>query len=86
VTKDLGYARIYFTVMGNKENIHESEAGLASAAGFLRHELSRRLKMRVVPELHFIYDDTQEKAYRLSSLIDQGLAKGRREDNLENNS
>ncbi len=86
VTKDLGYARIYFTVMGNKENIHESEAGLASAAGFLRHELSRRLKMRVVPELHFIYDDTQEKAHRLSSLIDQGLAKGRREDNLENNS
>lgn len=86
VTKDLAYARIYFTVLGNEENIHESTAGLVSAAGFLRHELSRRLKMRAVPELHFIYDDTQEKAHRLASLIDQGLAKGRRADNLESNS
>lgn len=86
ITKDLAYARVYFTVLGEGKIIQESQEGLDSAAGFLRRELGRRMKIRTVPELHFIYDDTQRKADRVASLIDQGLAKGHTEGNGENNS
>ena len=75
VTKDLAYARIYFTVLGDGKIVRDTQEGLDSAAGYLRRELARRLKLRTTPELHFVYDDTQRKASRVETLIEQGLAK-----------
>ena len=73
VSRDLGHAKVYFTVIGDDERIHASEAGLNHAAGFLRGELSRRIKMRGVPELRFIYDNTQQKGARVNALIDVAI-------------
>jgi ribosome-binding factor A len=47
---------------------------LEHAAGFLRSHLSRRLKLRVIPQLHFIYDESIERGMRLSQLIDEAVA------------
>jgi ribosome-binding factor A len=75
VSRDLGHAKVYFTVLGDNEHTTKaSEAGLNRAAGFLRGELSRRLKMRGVPELRFMYDDTPQKGARLEALIDAAVA------------
>ncbi len=75
VSRDLTHAKVYFTVLGDNEHTTKaSETGLNRAAGFLRGELGRRLKMRGVPELRFMYDDTPQKSARLDALIDAAVA------------
>lgn len=78
VSKDLAHAKVYFTVLGGgAEQARESAQGLNHAAGFLRRELGRVMRLRIVPELRFVYDDTQEKGARLSALIDQAVRADR---------
>jgi ribosome-binding factor A len=81
VSRDLAHAKVYFTVLGDQDTIRASEAGLNRAAGFLRSELGRRLKMRGVPDLRFVYDDTEQKGARIDTLIDAAVRKdSQRED------
>ena len=77
VTRDLAHAKVWFTVLGSEQQIADTKEGLQRAAGFLRRELGRRMRLRVVPQLNFQYDDTQERGARLSALIDQAVAEDR---------
>ena len=69
LSPDLRHARVYFSVLGDEEAVQQSLATLERAAGFLRHELSRRLTLRQVPELHFVLDRSGERAQRISCLL-----------------
>ncbi len=73
VSRDLAHAKVYFSVLGDNKTACASEAGLNRAAGFLRGELGRRMKMRGVPDLRFVYDDTQQKGARIDALIDEAI-------------
>ncbi len=75
VTRDFSHATVHYTVLGKNANeIDPSvEAGLNNAAGFLRRELGRRIKLRSIPQLHFKYDDSIERGNRLVNLIDQAI-------------
>jgi len=73
VTSDYAHAKVYFTLLGDADRVHEATAGLNRAAGFLRHELGHRIKLRVVPQLHFIHDESVERGARLSQLIDEAI-------------
>jgi len=77
VSRDLAHARVYFTLLGGAEKGLEAQAGLNNAAGFLRHALGQRMRLRSVPQLRFIYDDTPERGAELSALIDRALAEDR---------
>lgn len=68
VTDDLAHAKIYFTVFNKDAN--ETAVILNTAASFLRSALARTIKLRIVPQLHFIYDESIEYGRRLSKLID----------------
>jgi ribosome-binding factor A len=74
VTPDQSHARVYFTSLGDPSTIEESTRGLQHAAGFLRSELAHRMKLRVVPQLQFKFDESVERGMRLSSLIDAAIA------------
>jgi ribosome-binding factor A len=75
VSTDLSHAKVYVTVLGGEQDTAgETLKALSRAAAFLRHELGRRLIMRSVPQLHFVYDESQEKGARLVSLIDASIA------------
>lgn len=74
VSKDLAYAKIFVSVM-LEEHATESVATLNKAAGYLRGILAKRMTIRVMPALMFVYDDTTIKANRLSKLIDDACAK-----------
>ncbi len=78
VSRDLSSARIYFTLLEGSTAAKPAAAALNRAAGFLRHELKRRLVLRSVPELHFHYDKSVEEGARISSLIDRALAEDKR--------
>jgi ribosome-binding factor A len=73
VSRDLSHARVYFSIYGDEDTIRECKAGLDSAAGFLKGELGRRMKLRVVPSLRFLHDDTQQRGDRVAELIDRAL-------------
>lgn len=76
VSKDFSHALIYFTVLGDyNETVDKNVlAGLEKASSFLRRELGRRIKLRIIPELHFKYDDSTVRGTHLSSLIDAAIA------------
>ena len=55
LTDDLRYARVYVGVLGEDDKGPTMEA-LRSAAGFVRREIGRRLRLRFAPEIDFRYD------------------------------
>jgi ribosome-binding factor A len=74
VSHDQSHAKVFFTLLGDAQKIDETTIGLKRAAGFLRTELSKRLKLRTVPQLDFKYDASVERGMRLSRLIDEAVA------------
>lgn len=75
VANDFSHAKIYFTRLDG--NHAEAQKGLEHAAGFLRSKLAHSLKLRVMPQLNFVYDASVERGSRLSQLIDQAVANDR---------
>ena len=69
VSNDLRYARIYFRLLTGKEEKAEVLSGLKSATGFIRTRIAKQLKLRLVPTLEFIYDETQDRAQRIDDLL-----------------
>lgn len=78
VSKDLSVARVYYSVLGEDDVITSTQKGLDRAAGFLRRELGHAMRLRVVPELRFHYDDTELKGNRLDRLIDEAINRDRK--------
>ena len=74
ISTDHHHAKVFFTALGGPESVAKAEAGLLHASGFLRSQLAKGLKLRIVPELHFIYDESVERGIRLSQLIDDAIA------------
>lgn len=79
VSPDLSQARVFITVLEDDEAGEQTVAVLNGASGFLRKQLGRLLRLRVIPRLHFIYDTTAEEGERLASLIDQAVAADRKQ-------
>jgi len=73
VSPDLAHAKIFFTVLGEADSLPQTREGLKHAAGFLRSQLGARLRLRVIPELHFHHDPSVERGVRLSQLIDAAV-------------
>jgi ribosome-binding factor A len=79
VTHDLEHAKIFVTSLAtgqSAETSHEEVLhALRHAAGFLRSQLAQRMKLRMVPQLTFAYDESVERGMHLSQLIDQAIAE-----------
>ena len=80
VSADLSHAKIFFTHLAGREHADEAVHALQHTAGFLRTELSHRLQLYSVPQLHFAYDDSIETGLRLSQLIDDAVAADRKSE------
>ena len=89
VSRDLGHAKIYYTVLGvdSSDDAKESTEALNKAAGFLRSQLSKDSSMRSVPQLRFYFDSSVGRGRDLEDLIqratraDRELRQG--EDDVE---
>lgn len=79
VSKDLAHAKVFVSVM-MEEKATETLEGLNKAAGFLRAQLAKRMSLRVIPQLLFVYDDTTIKANRISKMIDNAVASDKKEN------
>lgn len=77
VTRDLSIAKVYVTVLNEQQDVKSVLNILNKAAGFLRHELGRRLTIRSVPTLKFLFDESVTRGAELSKLIDDAVTADR---------
>lgn len=73
LSRDLSVARVFFSVLDPDAEIEPVKEGLQRAGGFLRSKLGSQLKIRHVPELRFIHDDSAEESVRISRMINDAL-------------
>ena len=69
VTGDMSYAKIFASAIEGKEKTVESVKGLTSAQGYIKRELSRSVKMRKMPELTFIADNSIAHGSEIARII-----------------
>lgn len=74
VTKDMAHARVFVSVLDSPEKSGESVKVLNHAASFLRRLLGQNMKLRLTPELRFVYDDSVQRGATLDALIDAAIA------------
>lgn len=67
---DLRSARVFVSVLGDEEAREASLAGLRSSHGVLQSAIARRMRIKRTPTLTFHYDETTERAARVSRLLD----------------
>jgi ribosome-binding factor A len=68
---DLRHARVYVSVLGDEPTRSATLEGLRSAHGFLQGVIAAELTLKRTPSLVFEYDETVERADRISRLIDR---------------
>ena len=74
---DLKHAKVFVSCMGSEEEKRKILSALVSASGFFRHQLTKHLRLRHIPELSFQWDDSIERGAHLLELIDRvSLDKG----------
>lgn len=78
VTADYSHAKVYYTTLDGANS--KVQQGLERASGFLRSQLAHAMKLRVIPQLHFVYDISVERGAHLSQLIDQAVASDQQDD------
>ena len=71
----LAHARVYVRSAATVDR-DQMMTGLARSVGFLRRQLGRRLTMRHIPELRFVFDETLEQSERIHRLITESFRPG----------
>lgn len=77
VTGDMEHAKVFYSV---KESMPSVQAGLEKSAGFLRTQVAKRMLLRKVPQLHFVYDSSIDYGMKMGKLIDEARATDKDED------
>lgn len=77
VTNDHSHAKVFYTSLDGDSPLLLQ--GLERAAGFLRSQLAHAMKLRITPQLHFVYDASIERGSHLSQLIDQAVASDKKD-------
>lgn len=69
ITNDLSFAKIYITALDdNREKVLNA---LNKASGFIRTLLCDRVKIRKMPEIHFVYDESIEYGKKIEDIIER---------------
>ena len=71
VTGDLSMATVYITVLGDEEQQASTLKGLEKAKGFIRSEIGKRIRLRIVPEITFAMDESIAYGNRIESLLSE---------------
>lgn len=75
VSKDMAHAKVFITLMKPEQDVDATLKVLKKASGFLRRALGKRIVLRVLPELHFVYDRSLEEGLRVDALLNAVVAE-----------
>ena len=85
VANDLSYAKVFYTLLDDSQDEENVQQALIKASGFMRKQLAKRMSLRIVPNLRFIYDKSIAYGASLSSLIDKAVETDKEKHVDENN-
>ena len=71
LSADYSVAKIYYNIVGGSEGLDEVQKGLESCKKYIRNQLKKSVRLRIIPELVFQYDETLDRAMALEDLIQQ---------------
>lgn len=71
VSGDLKFATVYVSFIDETQKDSAAFAALKKSLGFVKSRLSQYVKLRFIPHLELVYDDTGKKADRIERLIRQ---------------
>ncbi|MGI9283677.1 MAG: 30S ribosome-binding factor RbfA [Endozoicomonas sp.] len=76
VSRDLAFADVFVSFLGvdDQDNVDEKLEVMQSAAGFLRSQLARAIKLRTIPQLRFRYDNSLRRGAHMNELIAKARA------------
>lgn len=83
VTNDLSYCKIYISAHGGADKTEEIVSVLQKASGFFKKRLNGRIKMRKMPELKFICDNTLDYFDKITGILEQTRRDGENADVTE---
>lgn len=69
VADDLGHAKVFVSVLGDPQQGQDSLAALNRAAGFVRSEIGKRIRLRHTPDIVFKYDSSIEHGAHIAELL-----------------
>ena len=71
VSRDLAYAKVFVTFLNDKDEdaVKEGIKVLQDASGYIRSLLGKAMRLRIVPELTFVYDNSLVEGMRMSNLV-----------------
>ena len=69
--RDYSTAKIFYNVIGGADDPVAVQKGLVSCSGYLRGQIAKRLRLRVIPELIFRYDVSLDRAMKIEELIER---------------
>lgn len=69
MSDDLRFARIFYSVIGDENDIERIQEGLDKAKGFIKREVGFRIKLRYMPEILFLHDPTLEMGNQIEKLL-----------------
>ncbi len=70
LSDDLKWARVFYSVFGTEEEREKSHEGLQSATGFIKRLLGERTRLKYLPDIVFLFDDSLEKGREILSILD----------------
>lgn len=71
ISKDLSLAKVFYSQLGSEEDRKRTKKGLQAARKFIKGEIGRVIKLRTVPDLCFIYDESIERGSRVLSKLNK---------------
>lgn len=71
VSHDNSFAKVIYSVLGSEEQIEKSKEVIERSTGKIRYEVGQRIRLRLTPELKFIYSDSLEKGSRVNEIINK---------------
>ena len=82
MSRDLSHAVVYCSVLNSEDQVESIEI-LNRAVGFIRKEIARRIRARIVPTLKFAIDDSVMRGAAMDSLISKAIEKDNRRDDMD---
>ncbi len=70
LTRDMSHCKVFISSMDGLEAAQNAVKGLTSASGYIKRELNSRMKLRKLPEFHFIADDSIEHSADIARMLE----------------
>lgn len=71
LSTDLSHAKVSYSCLGGEAERAHAQRTLERATGFIRMLIKKRLRLKIIPEIVFRFDETIAHAIELSAKLDQ---------------